>query len=131
MILGFFFIRPIPLPKEEDPIAKRSETSSSAYEQHNDSRSRLLDHDFLEGNRQITCPDDDPHTPIEDDVELSPSSRSQSPSNRRSLSRGAAMALDVLPNLHGRKLWRSSDFLLLFSILSIRAFILSSTFAHI
>jgi hypothetical protein len=46
----------------------------------------------------------------------------------RSLSRGAAMALDTLPNVYGRKLWRSGDFWLLCSILSMCwcAFILPS-----
>ena len=57
MILGFFFVRPIPLPKEEDPVVNRgghSETTSSALEQHDDSHIRLLDHDYIEGRHQMS-----------------------------------------------------------------------------
>ncbi|KIM42690.1 hypothetical protein M413DRAFT_70185 [Hebeloma cylindrosporum] len=63
MIMGFFFVRPIPLPEQE------------GYE--------ILAH------------------------------------RPRSLSRGAAMAEDTLPNVYGKKLWQSGDFWLLFSILSM------------
>jgi hypothetical protein len=138
MILGFFFVQPIPLPEDEAPVVNReghSETSSSAYEQLDNSRTRLLDHDHIEGNDQMVGQDDedDSYTRTGDNVELSASSGSQDDeSRRRSLSRGAAMALDMLPNLHGMKLWCSSDFWLLFVILSIRAFsCLSSTFVYL
>ena len=127
MILGFFFVRPIPLPEEEINREVYSEASSSAYEQRNSTHTPLLYHDPHINEQD----DDDDDTRI--GVELSPTSRSQSrETSRRSLSRGAAMTLDLLPNVHGKKLWCSSDFWLLFSILSIRTFAcLSTIFVHL
>lgn len=114
MILGFFFVRPVPLPEEELDREVYSETRSPAYEQRNDSHTPLLNHD-LHINRQ-----DDDGARIS--VELNPSLRSPNrETSRRSLSRGAAMVLDMLPNIHGKRLWCSSDFWLLCAILSIRA----------
>jgi hypothetical protein len=100
MIIGFFFVRPVPLPEEE----------LNREDQRNSSYTPLLDYD-----PHINGQDDDDS---EIGVELTPSSRSQNPeTSRESLS----MALDdILPNVHGKKLWCSSDFWLLFGILSIR-----------
>ena len=56
MILGFFFVRPIPLPEEEDPVVNR-ESCPSAHEHPDSSHARLLNHD--EGKRQISEQDDD------------------------------------------------------------------------
>ena len=112
MILGFFFVRPVPLPEEEPNREVYSETTSSADEQRNSSHTPLLNHDL-----HIDEQDDDPR------IEVEPNPLLRSPdceTSRRSLSRGAAMALDMLPNVHGKKLWCSSDFWLLFVILSIR-----------
>ena len=121
MILGFFFVRPVPLPEEEFNREVYSETRSSSYEQPNSSHTPLLNHD----------PDNSDDAQI--GVELNPSLRSQNcETSRRSLSRGAAMALDMLPNVHGKKLWYSSDFWLLCSILSIGTFTyLSTIFVHL
>ena len=112
MILGFFFIRSVPLPLPEERKVY-SETSSSDYEQRNSisSHTPLLHHDH-----HISGQDDD-------DVQSNPSLRSRNcETSRRSLSRGAAMALDMLPNVYGKKLWCSSDFWMLFGIHSIRTF---------
>ena len=117
MILGFFFVRPVPLPLPEDREVY-SETSSSAYEQRNSTSSRtpLLNHD-------ISGQDDD---------DAQPSLRSRHrETSRRSLSRGAAMALDLLPNVYGKRLWCSSDFWMLFGIHSIRTLAYLSTILHI
>jgi hypothetical protein len=115
MILGFFFVRPVPLPEEELNREVYSETSSPTYEQRDNSHTPLLNHDL-----QINEQDDDD---ARIGIELSPSLRSQDCEiSRRSLSRGAATALDMLPNVHGKKLWCSSDFWLLCGILSIRTF---------
>ena len=124
MILGFFFVRPVPLPEEELNREVYSETSSSAYERRNSSHTPLLNHELHNGQDE-----DDARVA----VELNPSSRSQNcETSRRSLSRGAAMALDMLPNVHGKKLWCNSDFWLLCGILSIRTFIcLSTIFVHL
>ena len=116
MILGFFFARPVPLPEEELNCKVYSETSSSAYEQRCNSTSSLtplLNHD--------------PHINGQDDgdVQPNPSLRSQNcETSRRSLSRGAPMTLDMLPNVYGKELWCSSGFWLLFCIHSICTFAL-------
>ena len=112
MILGFFFVHPIPLPEEE---LNYEVTRSSACEQRNSSHTPLLIHDpDIDG--QV---DDD----AQNGVKPKPSLRSQDcETSRRSLSRGTAMAPDMFPNVHGKRLWCSSDFWLLCSILSIRKF---------
>ena len=126
MILGFFFVRPVPLPEEEPNCDVYSETisSASAYDLHNSSHTPLLNN--------INGQDDDDS---QIGVELSSSMRSQNsetPTHRRNISRSTAMALDILPNLHGKKLWCSSDFWLLFGILSIRTFTcLSAIIVHL
>jgi hypothetical protein len=114
MILGFFFVRPVPLPEEELNREVYSETNSSAYEQRNSSYTPLL-------NPHINGQDDNDDTRT--GVELSPTLRSQNcETSSRNLSRGAAMAPGMLPNVHGKKLWCSSDFWLLCGIVSIRTF---------
>ena len=133
MILGFFFVRPVPLPEEELNREVYPETTSSAYEQSNGSHAPLLNRDvYINGQNDEDDDDDDDDDRI--GIELSPSLRSQNcETSRRSLSRGAAsMALDMLPNVHGKKLWCHSDFWLLFVILSIRTFAcLSIIFVHL
>ena len=115
MILGFFFVRPIPLPEEELNREVYSETSPSACEQRNSSSyTPLLD---LHINGQD---DDDDDARI--GVEPNPSLRSQNCETSRSLSSGAAMAPDMLPNVYGMKLWCSIEFWLLCCILTIRTF---------
>ena len=101
MILGFFFVRPIPLPDETLNRDNYAETSSSTYATRNSSHTPLLNQDNVEDNPHISGQDHD-DTQIRDD-------------------------LDMLPNVHGKKLWCSGDFWLLFSILSIRAFTCLST----
>ena len=116
MILGFFFVRPVALPEEESSREVHSSTSSSAYEQRNSlsSHTPLLNHDpHINGQD-----DDDARIGVEHSSLLSQNCET----SRRSLSRGAAMVLDVLPNVYGKKLWCSSDFWLLFAILSICTF---------
>ena len=118
MIVGFFFVRPVPPSEEELKPKVYSETRSSAYEQRSSESSHtpLLNHD-----PHISGQDDD-----DDGIRIEPntsSSRSQNcETSRRSLSCDPAMALDMLPNIHGKNLWCSSDFWLLFVNFSIRAF---------
>jgi hypothetical protein len=126
MILGFFFVRPIPLPEENPNHEGYSEASSSfsRYEQRNNSRTPLLNPDDIE---DISGQDDD-DAQIGADMEPSSSLCSQNDKIfRRSSSHGAAMGLDMSPNVYGKKLWCSSDFWLLSSILLIRAFTCLST----
>ena len=128
MIVGFFFVRPVPLPEEEINREVHLEASSSAYEQRNSSHTPLLYHD-----PHINGQDDDDDARI--GVELSPTSRSQISETSRSIGRIgriAVMALEMPPNVYGKKLWCSGDFWLLFSILSIRTFAcLSTIFIHL
>jgi hypothetical protein len=101
MILGFFFVRPVPLPKEELNREVYSETNSSAYGQSNSGYTPLLNYDH-----HINGQDDD-------DAQI-------------------IVELNMSPNVHGKKLWCSSDFWLLCSILSIRTFAcLSIIFVHL
>ena len=118
MIIGFFFVRPIPLP--EETLNGEDYSSSSTYAQHNSSRTPLLNHE----NSQISGQDDDEAH----NIELSRSLHSQNgETSGPSLSDSTAIALGILPNVHGKQLWCSSDFWLLFGILSIRAFACVST----
>jgi len=131
MIVGFFLVRPIPLPQQQGyDIVEDGEnecdvpTSSLAHL----NPSHLLDHDFVEPHHPHYVHRVDPAKPHVDGethhqdrgVELTTQQGDSRTSVRaRSLSRGVAMALDTLPNVYGKKLWRSGDFWLLFSILSL------------
>ena len=112
MLLGSFFVRPVPLPEEELIREVHSEASSSACEQRINDYTPLLTHDS-HINGQVD--DDDARIGVElNDPSLC--SQNCETSGRRD----AAMASDMLPNVHGKKLWCSSDFWLLCSILTIR-----------
>ena len=106
MILGFFFVRQVPLPEEDPNHDDYSDTSVSAYEQHNSISSRTP---FLDHEHHIDAEDDD-------DVHLDPSSQNRETSR---LNRGTSKAIDMLPNVYGRKLFCNRDFWLLFAIHSI------------
>lgn len=145
MIMGFFLIRPIPLPpsKErlhadiEDP---RDAAISSGLAHDDNSHTRLLGGDSDDNLNSDGEVDDQgsyyaQHTTAADAGAVLPpyASRSEeddrtlelSPSRHQhgrslSLSQGAVESLDGLPNVYGKRLWKSGDFWLLFSILSIR-----------
>lgn len=136
MIIGWFLVRPIPLPDEEGYEVVQPEEDpdaiTTALIPDSSSHTNLLDHDFVEtAHPRYIHRGDNPGQEDNDtrEVELSPphlgvGQGGPEMSNRlRSLSRGAAIAHDTTPNLHGRKLWVSGDFWLLFSILSMRAYI--------
>ena len=127
MIVGFFFVRPVPPSEEELNREVYSETRSSVYEQRSSESSHtpLLNYDpHISGQE-----DDDARL----GVEPNPSLRSQNcETSRRSLSCDAVVTLDMSPNVHGKKLWCSSDFWLLFVNFSIRTFaFLSTIFVHL
>jgi hypothetical protein len=138
MILGFFFIRPVPLlPHKKTAHDEYEGVPEGAQAPHDGPESaRLLDEDNAEEE------DEEPSSPPvfigeagvapehrrrERDVEMSPQIRfggreleaNHDRNVDRSLSRGAAITHDTLPNVYGLKLWKSSDFHLLFSILSL------------
>ncbi|GLB33202.1 putative MFS general substrate transporter [Lyophyllum shimeji] len=92
MIIGYFFIRPIPLPPT-DPVAGVEQGGSR-------SESDALNHEDSENHALLASEEDLPIAPVQ-------------------LSRRAALSQGLLPNVYGRKLWTSKDFWLLFTILSL------------
>ncbi|RDB20251.1 hypothetical protein Hypma_012589 [Hypsizygus marmoreus] len=94
MIMGFFLVRQIPLPPVDSVAslehAAEDAIDAGAMDVEEAENSALLEHAEV----------DDAATPVQ-------------------LSRRAALSQGLLPNVYGRKLWTSSDFWLLFLILSI------------
>ena len=87
MIIGFFFIRPVPLPPtDQAPTVERG----------------------MEGERQSLLSEQDR------DQSSNYTATSSTP-----LSRRAALNRGLLPNVYGAKLLRSSDFWLVFTIMSL------------
>ncbi|KJA16098.1 hypothetical protein HYPSUDRAFT_47749 [Hypholoma sublateritium FD-334 SS-4] len=132
MIIGWFLVRPIPLPDEEGYEVVQPEEDPDAITTAlipSSSHTNLLAHDFVEPAHPRYIHRGDNSEQEDNDtreVELSPphlgvpGQGGPEMSNwLRSLSRGAAIAHDTTPNLHGKKLWVSGDFWLLFSILSM------------
>ncbi|KAJ3509070.1 hypothetical protein NLJ89_g5413 [Agrocybe chaxingu] len=140
MIMGFFLVRPIPLPAQEGyDIVEDAEAAEEEYDarttglaQPNTSVAHLLDHDFIEPRHPHYvhhvdyAQDGDSHIPLTEEPQLNsttnPEDNEQVPvpaARPRSMSRGSAMAAGLLPNVYGKKLWRSGDFWLLCSILSM------------
>ena len=145
MIMGFFLVRPIPLPVQEgydlvddEEVAARAveeddpDMLDEVLQRHSRSHTHLLDHDFVDGPHPHYVRRGRVEEAVQSDVggeDVSEDATVTSP-RVRSLSRGAALVFDALPNLHGKKLFKSADFWLLFSILSIRGFLFIS-FLHI
>ena len=135
MIMGFFLVRPIPL--EVHGTSDREshdalEGISSALEPHDSSHTPLLDHDFTAGlhSHSAVLRAGTKSGPIEeeyalddmpfrsaDNVFMPLSSRPQSSDRDVTV---ITISTDPKLNLHGRQLWTSSDFWLLFTILAIR-----------
>ncbi|KAG6915674.1 hypothetical protein DXG01_010504 [Tephrocybe rancida] len=92
MIVGFFFVRAIPLPPSEVP------------EEEGRSRDQPISMDEQDGEHSalLAAQEGVSDAPIQ-------------------LSRRAALNQGLPPNVYGRKLWTSSDFWLLFTILSLLA----------
>ncbi|TEB28962.1 MFS general substrate transporter [Coprinellus micaceus] len=103
MIIGFFLIRPIPLDHNEkaeqyEPVSAHPDHLAPGLSQRNDSQSPLLE---VEEENSI------PRTPgFVGEAGLAPD-------------RAVPVTHDTTPNVHGLKLWKSPDFYLLFSILSL------------
>ena len=136
MILGIFLIRPIPYRAQENPDLDTNQghlegnVSSSASDQHDSSHAPLLEYDFAEGvypnseqrrvavnNGESYAMEDVPSSHHQDDEDAMAHRSAQ----QRSFNRDeATMMFDQKPNLHGKKLWLSGDFWLLFTILAIR-----------
>lgn len=138
MIMGFFLVRPIPLPASEmvhhsaHEDAEEDEALGVGDSAASDSQTPLLSHeeDHLVAHRSVPNTAAEEYVPDpENSYELSPP-RSQSPVPRtrsasaggRSLSRGGKVVHDAHPNVYGRALWSNGDFWLLWAILSMCAF---------
>ena len=141
MIMGFFLVRPIPLPVQDNSDIEEGrdhdymEAISSALDSHthgSSSRTPLLDHDefAMQGSRSATvirtgiksARIDGENFALDDIPIRSPNGvPTTSPSSSSSQSRRPNTTREVaILNLHGRQLWTSIDFWLLFTILAIR-----------
>lgn len=147
MVLGFFFVRPIPLPYSEyshvsDHTISGEDrdlsTESPGSFMHDDSRTRLLESEdepeAFQDEEVMDATFERRHSEIasdflastEDAVAMSPSrstggrhrSRSSVAASRRL--QNSARGVDVLPNVSGRGLALSRMFWLLFSITALR-----------
>ncbi|KAG6828069.1 hypothetical protein H0H92_009371 [Tricholoma furcatifolium] len=102
MIAGFFFVRPIPLPPLDSEEEARQSTRNGALRMEDQDRDQGQDIEAEESRALLAAPEVVPDAPVQ-------------------LSRRAALNQGFPPNVYGRKLWTSSDFWLLFSILSMLA----------
>jgi hypothetical protein len=135
MIMGFFLVRPIPLPVQDisdveegrDHHYDQLEAISSALDSHNSSSTPSWNHNDFAGGVQgshsavtrtgiKSARIDEKFYTLEDIPFRSPNGVSISSQSR---SPNREVAISKL-NLHGRQLWTSSDFWLLFTILAIR-----------
>ncbi|EGN92319.1 hypothetical protein SERLA73DRAFT_191271 [Serpula lacrymans var. lacrymans S7.3] len=143
MVIGFFIVRPIPLPSSEKVSSLEDGTnehgyrpvpnveSSPVFSGNNDSQTRLLTQAHnVEDNSLLPRHEYDesvasgylaPQT--SDAVEMSGNS---SVSARRRDSRGSAhrsirdlVSGDSFPNIYGKQLWMTADFWLIFTIMSL------------
>ena len=136
MIMGFFLVRPIPLPVQDisdveegrDHHYDQLEAISSALDPHNSSSTPSWNHNDFAGGVQgshsavirtgiKSARIDEEFYTLEDIPFRSPNGVAI-PSQSRSPNREVASISKL--NLHGRQLWTSSDFWLLFTILAIR-----------
>lgn len=144
MIMGFFLVRPIPLPPSKERLHADVEdfpdaAISSGLAHDNSSHTRLLGGDSGDNSNTEGEVDDQgsyyaQHTTAADAGAVLPPYASRSEEDDRTLmsspsghQRGRSLSfsqgaesLDGLPNVYGKRLWKSGDFWLLFSILSIR-----------
>ena len=154
MIIGFFFVRVIPLPKT-DPICgldtriqdRSTEPDVSAISlasasEHDNSQTPLLSHTDSEeqpfSHQHEGHLTNDHFSQNRHSLEQSPARTgfsdghalrsSRSPHGRSHMGEDAAKRMGYLPNIHGKALWRSGDFWLLCSILSLRGFLFSNSF---
>lgn len=118
MILGYFLVRPIPLPSEPSLGAERGFTTNdpaaSTSALIDDSRTRLLPHD--ESDLDLS------------ETEIHTHPRTHERTRSRSLSTAGSgtacphgRADDSFLNISGTELWKNGDFWLLFIILSLCA----------
>lgn len=162
MIIGFFFVRPIPLPEPTAPRPRRSSFSefpqdgfshtagvdtvlsndSVIFEHSNDSRTNLLSasrhhhHPHTEEESEFLHVDHDrPEPPRISDrshsLELAIPPPLPGSSRHRSVSRAPhkrshSRVIEVMQEVYGKGLFKSSDFWTLFTLLSLREWQLST-----
>ncbi|KAH7916644.1 major facilitator superfamily domain-containing protein [Hygrophoropsis aurantiaca] len=134
MLIGLVIVRPVPLPSMKSVIGVEGGLSTGSYSRISDAaRSPFLnDNDSNTPLLQAgSHHEQDPsvastyHVPqASNAVELSPSRdsidrrHSRASTQRRSFS-SAARLLDVSPNIHGKRLWMTPDFYVIFAIMSL------------
>ena len=122
MIMGFFLIRPIPLPAHQgydivgdpDEAIRRDSSHERDYDFIEPSHPYCVQHDEDPDRQGLT------YRRLPEEIQLDASVEELPSLPRRSMRQGAAVSLDLLPNVHGRRLFWNGDFWLLFTILSIR-----------
>ena len=137
MIMGFFLVRPIPLPVQDETDIEEGrdqhhdylEAISSALYPHSGRLTPRLDRDDFAGRENgshsalIRMGNKSARTDDEfyalDDIPFRSANGASTSLSSQSRSPNREVAIPKL-NLHGRQLWTSSDFWLLFTILAIR-----------
>lgn len=132
MIMGFFLVRPIPLPIQDASDIEEGHNQlqgiSSALQSHSSTRAPLLDHDDLAGGLQssnsavfrtgMKGARIDREVYALDDIPFPSANGVFSPLSSYPRGSNGDVAVPTL-NLHGRQLYASTDFWLLFTILAI------------
>jgi hypothetical protein len=127
MILGFFLVRPIPLPPNEEEIPL-----DTRHPEDDSSRTPLLE----DSGDNVSGDDEENGTGNDDNIPLfmtelltfhlwtgqedGDRNFTVTPSRVRGSSHTLATSSDLFPNVYGRRLWTSGDFWLLFTLLSLR-----------
>ena len=130
MIIGFFIVRPIPLPPQEgydivENDMPDEEAVTTALLPRSSTESHLLDHDFVEPRHphyvhhvhDATRQDCETNTTLSEDI---PIQDLEAPVESRRLTRRTTSQPDTLSNIYGKKLFQNADFWLLCCILSTR-----------
>ena len=131
--MGFFLVRPIPLPVQdsfhidEGRDQHQLDAISSALDPHDSSSTPLLDHDDfaggMQGSHSVVLRTGIKSARIDEEVYTLDDVPFRSPDGvfiSSQLGNSNREVAILKPNLHGRHLWTSSDFWLLFTILAIR-----------
>jgi hypothetical protein len=127
MILGFFLVRPIPLPPNEEEIPL-----DTRHPEDDSSRTPLLE----DSGDNVSGDDEENGTGNDDNIPLfmtelltfhlwtgqedGDRNFTVTPSRVRGSSHTLATSSVLFPNVYGRRLWTSGDFWLLFTLLSLR-----------
>ncbi len=137
MIIGFFFVRTIPLPSQEgydivENDMPDEEAVTTALLPRSSTENHLLDHDLVEPRhphyvhhvhdttRQDCETNTTTTTTLSEDIPIQDLEAPVESRHLSNLSRRTTSQPETLSNIYGKKLFQSADFWLLCSILSTR-----------